>query len=138
MAKTGFAYHPIYMEHFAGVGHPERPERLTAILKALEGSGLMDSLVRLTPSACPREYVEAVHTTRLVESVERLCGIAPQHIDPDTAVSEKSFEAALRFAPSGRPAIMRKPTAQWAFASLTTSQSRRAICSVCEESEKSS
>jgi len=101
MAKTGFAYHPIYMEHFAGVGHPERPERLTAILKALEGSGLMDSLVRLTPSACPREYVEAVHTTRLVESVERLCGIAPQHIDPDTAVSEKSFEAALFAAGAG-------------------------------------
>ena len=101
MAKTGFAYHPIYMEHFAGVGHPERPERLTAILKALEGSGLMDSLVRLTPSACPREYVEAVHTTRLIESVERLCGIAPQHIDPDTAVSEKSFEAALFAAGAG-------------------------------------
>ena len=101
MAKTGFAYHPIYMEHFAGAGHPERPERLAAILKALEGSGLMDSLVRLTPSACPREYVEAVHTTRLIESVERLCGIAPQHIDPDTAVSEKSFEAALFAAGAG-------------------------------------
>ena len=101
MAKTGFAYHPIYMEHFAGVGHPERPERLAAILKALEGSGLMDSLVRLTPSACPREYVEAVHTTRLIESVEKLCGIAPQHIDPDTAVSEKSFEAALFAAGAG-------------------------------------
>ncbi|NQU07395.1 MAG: histone deacetylase [Candidatus Abyssubacteria bacterium] len=101
MPKTGFVYHPIYMEHFAGPGHPERPERLTAILRALEASGLKDALVELTPSPCPREYVEDVHSKRLIDSIESLCRRAPQYIDADTVVSEKSFEAALFAAGAG-------------------------------------
>jgi len=101
MSKTGFVYHPIYMEHFAGFGHPERPERLTAIFNALDESGLKGDLVEITPSACPRKYIEAVHTKRLIDSIERLCGDAPQHIDADTAVSERSFEAALFAAGAG-------------------------------------
>jgi acetoin utilization deacetylase AcuC-like enzyme len=89
------------MEHFAGAGHPERPERLTAVLEALDRSGLRGDLVELTPSRCPREHVERVHTTRLIDSIEELCGVAPAHIDADTAVSEKSFEAALYAAGAG-------------------------------------
>ena len=101
MTRTGFVYHPIYMEHFAGVGHPERPERLTAVLEALERSGLRDALIGLTPSLCPREHVERVHTTRLIDSIEELCAVAPAHIDADTVVSKKSFEAALYAAGAG-------------------------------------
>jgi acetoin utilization deacetylase AcuC-like enzyme len=101
MAKTGFIYHPIYMEHFAGLGHPERPERLSAILDALATTGLISDLVELSPSPCPREYVEWVHSARLIDSIESLCKRAPQHIDADTAVSEKSFEAALHAAGAG-------------------------------------
>jgi len=101
MAKTGFAYHPIYLEHFTGSWHPERPERLPAILKAIEEAGLNDTLVSLNPSPCPREYLRAVHTDRLIDSIENLCGPTPQHIDADTVVSEKSFEAALVAAGAG-------------------------------------
>jgi acetoin utilization deacetylase AcuC-like enzyme len=101
MTKTGFAYHPIFMEHHPGSWHPERPERLTAILQAIEDSGLKTDLVDLTPAACPREYILSVHTERLVDTIERLCTSAPQHIDADTAVSEKSFEAALYAAGAG-------------------------------------
>ena len=101
MTRTGFVYHSIYMEHFAGHGHPERPERLTAVLEAIEASGLADDLVELAPSRCLREHVERVHTARLIDSIEELCGMAPAHIDADTAVSEKSFEAALYAAGAG-------------------------------------
>ncbi len=101
MPKTGFLYHPIYHEHFAGSWHPERPERLAAILQAIEAAGLKDVLVNLSPSSCPVEYVAAVHTDRLINSIKNLCGPDVQHIDPDTAVSEKSFEAALFAAGAG-------------------------------------
>ena len=101
MSRTGFVYHPIYKEHFAGAGHPERPERLAIVLDALERSGLRDDLIELTPSRCAREHIERVHTTRLIDSIEELCKIAPAHIDADTAVSEKSFEAALYAAGAG-------------------------------------
>jgi acetoin utilization deacetylase AcuC-like enzyme len=101
MKKTGFVYHPIYMEHFAGAGHPERPERLTAILRALDESGLRADLVEIEPRPCAREYIEAVHTKRLVTQIEELCDHAPGRVDADTAVSEKSFEAALMAAGAG-------------------------------------
>ncbi|UCD56735.1 MAG: histone deacetylase [Candidatus Hydrogenedentota bacterium] len=101
MPKTGLVYHPIYMEHLPGSWHPERPERLTAIVQAIEEAGLKDILLNLTPSACPREYLAAVHTERLIRSIESLCGPTTQHIDADTAVSEKSFEAALFAAGAG-------------------------------------
>jgi acetoin utilization deacetylase AcuC-like enzyme len=89
------------MEHFAGSWHPERPERLSAIVQAVEESGLKEVLVSLTPSACPREHLTAVHTERLVSFIENLCGPTVKHIDPDTAVSERSFEAALFAAGAG-------------------------------------
>ena len=101
MTKTGFVYHPIYLEHLTGSWHPERPERLTAILQALENSGLKDALVNLTPSPCPREYILSVHTERLFDMIRNLCGPDIQHIDADTAVSEKSLEAALLAAGAG-------------------------------------
>jgi acetoin utilization deacetylase AcuC-like enzyme len=104
MKKTGFVYHPIFMEHLTGSWHPERPERLTAILHALEDSGLNDILINLTPSPCPREHILSVHTERLFEMIKNLCGPDIQHIDADTAVSEKSFEAALVAAGAGTAA----------------------------------
>lgn len=101
MAKTGFIYHPIYLEHLTGSWHPERPDRLAGILQALEEAGLDEMLCRLTPSPCPREHILAVHTERLVTMIEALCGPDIQHIDADTAVSEKSFEAAVFAAGAG-------------------------------------
>lgn len=101
MARTAFVYHPIFMEHFTGPGHPERPERLTIILNAIESAGLKDVLKNLTPCACPLEYVRAAHTERLINQIKSLCGPSLQHIDSDTAVSEKSFEVALYAAGAG-------------------------------------
>jgi acetoin utilization deacetylase AcuC-like enzyme len=101
MIKTAFVYHPIYQEHETGMSHPERPERLVTILNAIDSSGLRDALVHLTPSACPIEYVKAVHTEQLIHLVKELSGPSLQNIDPDTVVSEKTYEAALYAAGAG-------------------------------------
>jgi len=101
MRKTGFVYHPIYLEHLTGAGHPERPERLTDILREIESTNLKNELISLTPSPCPLEYVKAVHTERLINSVKQLCGSGLQNIDMDTVVSAKSYEAALYAAGAG-------------------------------------
>src|SRR5262245_6728243 len=43
---TGFLFDDLYLRHLAGdTGHPERPERLTAIRNGLERSGLLRTLV---------------------------------------------------------------------------------------------
>ncbi|RJP20064.1 MAG: histone deacetylase [Candidatus Abyssobacteria bacterium SURF_5] len=101
MSRTAFVYHPVYQEHFTGSWHPERPERLVAMLEAVESAGLKEALLHLTPSECPVEYVKAVHTERLIGMIKRLCGPTLQHIDSDTVVSEKSYEVALYAAGAG-------------------------------------
>jgi acetoin utilization deacetylase AcuC-like enzyme len=101
MTRTAFVYHPIYLEHQTGSGHPECPERLTAILQEMEKAGLKEALVNLTPAKCQREHIAAVHTDDLIESIERLSGPYLHHVDADTVVSEKSFEAALYAAGAG-------------------------------------
>ena len=49
MGKTGLVYHPAYLEHDMGMGHPESPNRLRAIVQQLEQSGTMAQLTRIAP-----------------------------------------------------------------------------------------
>ena len=81
-----------------GEGHPERPDRLRAIERALE-SELFQMLARdVAPRADlgaiarvhPPDYIEAIHAATPSEGHRRL--------DQDTSMSPGSYEAALRAA----------------------------------------
>ena len=96
---TALFTHPDCALHEMGAGHPESPQRLKAILAALEASGLMSRLdVREAPLA-ERSHLERVHDAGHVEGV---FGAAPQrgyaYLDPDTSMNPKSLDAALRAA----------------------------------------
>ena len=96
---TALFTHPDCSLHEMGAGHPESPERLKAILAALEASGLAAKLaVREAPLA-QREHLERVHDTQHVDLV---FGTAPQrgyaYLDPDTSMNPKSLSAALHAA----------------------------------------
>ena len=85
--------------HEMGAGHPESPQRLKAILAALEASGLVERLmVREAPEA-RREHLERVHEP---DHVELIFGSAPDrgyaYLDPDTSMNASSLSAALRAA----------------------------------------
>ena len=58
---TAFITHPDCIRHEMGPGHPESPERLRAILAALEDSGLASSLALLEAPEATREQLERVH-----------------------------------------------------------------------------
>lgn len=91
--------HEACLEHDAGPHHPERPERLVAVMEALdqpEFAGL-DRLraplatVEQLSLAHPRDYVEAILAIRPAEhEIARL--------DGDTSMSAGSAEAAQRAA----------------------------------------
>ena len=49
MGKTGLVYDPRYLEHDMGLGHPESPNRLRAIVQQLEQNGTMAQLIRIAP-----------------------------------------------------------------------------------------
>jgi len=94
LVNTGFVYHPDYLLHDAGVGHPERAGRLEAIMTHLESRGLDKSLRLITPQAVSNEWLLEVHSARHVEAVRAASRDAPTQLDPDTRMSRDSFHVA--------------------------------------------
>ena len=91
--------------HDNGPGHPERPQRLVAIRDRLERGGTLDRLRAIAPEPAPLAALAAVHDPAYVEAMRRACGRAPVRLDPDTSVSEGSWDAALLSAGGGLAAV---------------------------------
>lgn len=99
---TAFITHPDCRRHDMGRGHPESPQRLSAIEDQLIASGvaaLLDS--RAAPPAS-MESLARVHTQAHIDAIRDASpasGIV--HLDPDTAMSPGTLDAALRAAGAG-------------------------------------
>ena len=88
---TGILHHPVFAEHGTCPEHPERPERLAAILAHLRESGLWDELDPVTPELAPLEAIHAVHRPAYVRELEKSCTGAPRILNGlDTWVSARS------------------------------------------------
>jgi acetoin utilization deacetylase AcuC-like enzyme len=87
--------HPIYLEHITPPGHPERPDRLKAIARALEG----EAFAGLDRREAPDADLAAVELAHPAEYVERIRAASPEtgivRIDADTSMSPQSFQAAI-------------------------------------------
>jgi acetoin utilization deacetylase AcuC-like enzyme len=90
--------HPACLDHVMSPGHPERPDRLRAIARALDDARFQAA----TRQEAPRASVEAVTRAHPHAYVEALREASPQQglvqLDADTSMSPGSFEAALRAA----------------------------------------
>ena len=91
--------HPALLEHDTGPHHPERPDRLRAVLAALEDEAFAD-LQRATAPAATREQLTRVHPDQYVQTILGIRPPADEYamIDGDTVMSAGSAEAALRAA----------------------------------------
>ena len=92
--------HPACLGHDPGPvmpGHPERPERLLAIERALAAREWLGWERREAPLAEETE-LELVHSAEHVRSIRELCAAGGGAIDPDTYAVEASWEAARRAA----------------------------------------
>jgi acetoin utilization deacetylase AcuC-like enzyme len=95
-SKTGFLYDDIYLEHKTTEDHPERPDRLVAIVERLEASGLYSELFALSPKSAALEWISAVHTRDYIERVKKVCERGIRYLDSvDTPISPESYEVAL-------------------------------------------
>src|SRR6478752_4335459 len=74
---------PRFAEHDPGRRHPERPQRLEAVLAGLE----------------------RVHTAAYLDQIERVCAAGGGALDPDTSASPGSWEAAIHAAGAGLEAV---------------------------------
>tara|TARA_R110000824_G_scaffold366730_3_gene555833 strand:- start:98238 stop:99167 length:930 start_codon:yes stop_codon:yes gene_type:complete len=96
--ETLLVSHFACLDHEVPDGHPERPDRLRAVLGALEAEEFV-LLIRAQAPLATVEQLERVHTAAHVASMldgEPMEGF--RRIDPDTAMSPGSAEAALRAA----------------------------------------
>jgi acetoin utilization deacetylase AcuC-like enzyme len=90
--------HPACLDHLTPAGHPERPERLRAIERALEHERFQH-LARVEAPAAALDTIALCHPMDYVTAIRDAtpkAGLA--RLDADTSMSPGSFEAALRAA----------------------------------------
>ena len=94
---TGILYHDDYISHNTGIGHPERPSRVSVIVDELKKEKYAGKLIWDEPRLATEEEIAYVHAESYIEHVKETVAAGPQNLDsPDTPVSKSSFTAALR------------------------------------------
>lgn len=91
--------HPSGLRHEMGAGHPERPERLPAIVHRLRTQGLWERLRHVEARAATRAELARVHSATHIDTI---FARAPEAgfvmLDPDTIMNPCTLTAALHAA----------------------------------------
>ena len=95
---TTVVWHPAAGWHNAGAGHPERPERIAAVLEALRAPELSSVIQWREATPATREQLAGVHTTQYLDMLERLAARGGGLLDEDTIMGPRSWESALAAA----------------------------------------
>ena len=96
--------HQASLEHDAGWGHPERPERISAVVAGVHESGL--DIVRAEAPRAAREDLLLIHEPAYVDAIQRESSAGGAVLDADTRISSGSWDAALHSAGAGLDAIV--------------------------------
>lgn len=117
---TGFVFHQAYFKHNPGWGHPERPERLNAVLSAYEEFPFKDKTVLHTPKPATEEQITSVHTPEYYHAISEVCRLNIYHRLMESELNSHSWEAALLAAGGGIEACRRVLSGEWnnAFCAL--------------------
>ena len=89
--RTGLLLDARMLAHDPGRGHPERPERLRALVDHLDGA---PGLERLGARLATEDEIARIHAPALVEAVAASSRYPRVAFDPDTMTSPGSYEAA--------------------------------------------
>jgi acetoin utilization deacetylase AcuC-like enzyme len=99
--------HDCFLAHETGRSHPERPDRLGAVLEGIATSGVVDALVEFEPRRATGAELALVHDPSYAKALERFCADGGGHLDADTVASKSSYDAALMAAGAGLDAAGR-------------------------------
>ena len=90
--------HPACLAHVTPPGHPERPDRLRAVERALED----EKFQMLIRGEAPMAMLETIARVHPMDYVEQVRDVSPKEgmvrLDADTTMSPGTFEAVLRAA----------------------------------------
>jgi acetoin utilization deacetylase AcuC-like enzyme len=123
--KVGFVSSSRFVDHDTGAGHPERPDRIRAIHRAVREAGLAASpdpwpgfgidlgiarqqavkLVEIDPYPAEEEQLLMCHAPTMIEHVKRFAKLGAVLDQGDTPTCPESFEVALLSAGSALAAV---------------------------------
>ena len=95
---TTVVWHAATRHHYAGAGHPERPQRIEAVLEALRAPAVAPLLRWSEAVPAQRTALERVHPGAYLDRLEALAARGGGALDPDTFLGPRSWEAALASA----------------------------------------
>ncbi len=116
MNSVVFSTSPRFVEHETGPHHPERPDRIRAIARAVREAGLISSpdpfpdfkidlgllkragpkLIELTPALADPKWLALCHTRAMIDQARQICAAGGGVLDlGDTPVCPASYEIAL-------------------------------------------
>lgn len=97
--QTAYISHPDCLKHDMGMGHPECPQRLTAIENELQATGLLAQLQCYEAPLATTDQLARVHALGYIESIRQAAPTAGLiALDADTAMNPFTLNAALRAA----------------------------------------
>lgn len=114
----GFCTSARFVEHDTGPHHPERPDRIRAIHKAVRDAGLITTpsafpdftlnmgvrpvevskpvLLELDPIVATEKHLRLIHTQAMIDQAKHVCDVGGGILDlGDTPVCRESYELAL-------------------------------------------
>ncbi len=104
--RTGLVYSAEYKRHLTGLGHPESPQRLDAIIEALAPERLEIELSRIRPRRATREEILYCHTAAYYDLAKRDIESGAGALSTgDTTVCRRSFDVALLAAGGAMAAV---------------------------------
>jgi acetoin utilization deacetylase AcuC-like enzyme len=96
--STTVVWHPACRLHDPGAGHPERPERIDAVLSALRASDLAAAVDWCEAIPATRDALARVHPVRHLAMLERLADEGGATLDADTVLGPTSWASAVAAA----------------------------------------
>lgn len=90
-------YSPEFLDHQTGSYHPERPERLTAIVQSLKTAEFAQKIQWLSPTPVNSQlmsWIEMAHSRNYIHKLAQIVGQGG-YLDGDTPISPRSYDVAL-------------------------------------------
>ena len=93
-------YSDEFLDHKTGIYHPEKPERLTAIVNALKAANFAEKITWKLPTPVTSKpslmsWIENVHSTTYINKVKDIAADGGGYLDGDTPISPRSYDIAL-------------------------------------------
>jgi acetoin utilization deacetylase AcuC-like enzyme len=92
-------YSDEFLQHETGRFHPERPERLKAIVQALKAAPWADKIEWQLPTPVESRslmpLLQKIHAQRYIETVQQIARGGGGMLDADTPVSARSYDIAM-------------------------------------------